>query len=361
MEPLKYMFTPNVVKAISVAVKEYYPSFDATGFEKSVLDDTWSDLELKARIAHITQNLRRFMSNNVPEALKVIEKVSKALPSGFEQITLPTFVEFYGLEHFEDSMRTMKSITAGSTCEFAIRQFLKAQPTKTLAIMKKWTSDKNEHVRRLASEGCRPRLPWGGNFQLAIENPNPIVEILELLRADESLYVRKSVANNLNDISKDHPELVLEIAERWLEEDNKHTTWIVKKALRSLLKNAHPRALELFGYGNPNQVLIEALKLIKHDVKIGGKLHFKFECINNSIRSEKIRLEYLITYVNKTGQATKVFQISEMEMVAKESRTFKKYQSFADMSTRKHHPGEHKLAIRINGVIKSEVNFTVIK
>ena len=227
--------------------------------------------------------------------------------------------------------------------------------------MESWAKHKNEHVRRLASEGCRPRLPWGGNFDEAISNPQVILPILETLKNDESLYVRKSVGNSLNDISKDNPDVALETSIRWLKEGHEHAKWIVKKGLRGLLKQAHPKSLELFGYSNPKAVSVHEFKLAKNTVKIGERLDFEFSVFNESKSDSKIRLEYLVDYCKKNGRSTKVFQIAEFELEAKKKRTFNKYQSFADMSTRKHLPGTHFIAIRVNGVIKQSLIFKVTK
>ncbi|MBD80118.1 MAG: hypothetical protein CL840_14490 [Crocinitomicaceae bacterium] len=361
MEPLKNMFHRKVIEALAHAIKTNDKAFKSNQFVNAVIDNQWEKRELKDRIFHTAVSLAEFLPNDYEKATVIIQKASKILPAGFEQMPLPTYVEHYGVNHFNTSMKTLEIITQGSTGEFAIRPFLKKDSVKTLKKMENWARHKNEHVRRLASEGCRPRLPWGGNFDEAIRNPGIIVPILETLKNDDSLYVRKSVGNSLNDISKDNPDVALETSIRWLKEDHEHARWIVKKGLRGLLKQAHPKSLELFGYTNPKSISIHDFELKENTVKIGSRLNFEFSLSNESKTDSKIRAEYLIDYCKKSGRSTKVFQIAEFELPAKKKRKFKKYQSFADMSTRKHIPGTHFIAIRVNGVIKQSLIFEVIK
>jgi len=360
MEPLKYLFNENVVTAIAESAEKYDKDFKKQEFIDSVLDSEWEIRELKDRINFIAFCLGDYLTKDFKQASSTIEKMSEELPSGFEQMPLPTFIELFGLDHFDVSLKTLEKITKGSTGEFAIRPFLKLDAANTLKVMKKWAVHKNEHVRRLSSEGCRPRLPWGGNFQAAIKNPSPVLEILETLKNDDSLYVRKSVANNLNDISKDNPELLLQTGKRWVNENHKHAKWIVKKGLRGLLKDANPSALQLFGYGNPDSILFNNLTIKNKVIKIGDRLDFSFDVINSNVKKQKLRIEYLIEYQKKRGSSKKVFQLSEMELDTKTERKFEKYQSFADMTTRKHVAGNHELFIRVNGELKGSRKFELL-
>ena len=157
------------------------------------------------------------------------------------------FVEKYGLDHFDASMDAICEITKRNTGEYAIRPFLEAYPEKATAMMKKWSTDNNVHVRRLASEGMRPRLPWAKKLDMVIQNPAPLLDILENLRDDESRFVQKSVANALNDISKDNREVALKTLGRWSHNAGKHRQWIIRHALRNLLKKKDPHALKLIG------------------------------------------------------------------------------------------------------------------
>ncbi|MCA9890935.1 MAG: hypothetical protein KC546_21305, partial [Anaerolineae bacterium] len=221
------------------------------------------------------------------------------------------------------------------------------------------TEHENEHVRRLASEGCRPLLPWNIRLNQFVKDPTPILPILETLKADDSLYVRKSVANNLNDLSKNHPDLVLDIAERWYG-DNEHTNWIVKHALRTLLKKGNQRALSIFGFGDVDDVTISKLTVTPDLIAIGDDLFFSFDLLLKADQTKKLRLEYAIHYVKANGsRSKKVFQISEREVTPNTSHTIKSKQSFRNMTTRKHYPGQHKIEILVNGISKAQAAFMV--
>lgn len=354
------MFNEQVVGNYAQIFSQIYPSFDQKEFVADA-QNGFDQLELKERIKQISQALKKGLPQVYPYALKFIVKASTLLPAGFEQMPLPTFVELYGEFHPEESLKALEDLTQGSTGEFAIRPFLKNDPKGTLKKMLLWSANSNEHIRRLSSEGCRPRLPWGGNFSYAIEQPKAILPILVNLRNDDSLYVRKSVANNLNDISKDHPQLVLDIAKKWLSENESNTNWIVKRALRTLLKNAHPEALQLFGFADPKSIQLADLVIKKEEVKIGDAIHFSFNLKNDSEKAKKLRVEYLIDYRNKIGSSQKVFQVSEFSLEGSSKKSFSPKQSVADMTTRKHFPGEHQLSIRVNGEILKSQKFDLIQ
>ncbi|UTW62395.1 DNA alkylation repair protein [bacterium SCSIO 12741] len=359
MEPLKNLISEKLILQYADEIHALHASFDRKSFLNAVLNEQWEERELKDRINHLAITIHEHMQLDFNQEMEVLEQVAANLPTGFEFMVLPTVVEKYGLDEVTRSLKAIHWLTRFSTGEFAIRPFIKADPKGIMDTMLKWSKDENEHVRRLSSEGCRPRLPWGGNLKMFQNDPAPILPILENLKSDPSLYVRKSVANNLNDISKDNPEMVLDIAERWMKKATKETQWIVKHALRGLLKQPHPRALELFGYGNPEKVVVRNLRLDQAKPKMGDTLNFDFEV--EAPQTGKLRIEYIIYYQKKNGkQAPKVFQVSEGEWKKGEKRLFSKKQSLADMTTRKHHPGLHDLRIRVNGEEKTSQEFTLM-
>jgi 3-methyladenine DNA glycosylase AlkC len=219
-----------------------------------------------------------------------------------------------------------------------------------------WAGDPSEHVRRLASEGCRPRLPWGMGLPQYKRDPTPILPILERLRADPSDYVRRSVANNLNDISKDHPDQVLAIAGRWLGE-HAATEPLVKHACRSLLKRGDQRALALFGQHDVVPVRA-SLRLTSARVVIGDRLGFVTELRCDA--STAVRIEYRIDYVNRSGGVSqRTFKIGERQLQAGRPLRIERTQRFTDFSTRKHYPGAHRIAIVVNGVERARRRFMV--
>lgn len=360
MEPLKNLISNELIDQYAKATKQAYPSFDTTLFVSLILDQEWENRELMDRMRHIAHTYHKVLNLPFEEAIEIIETVAKHMPTGFEYLIAPFFVQFYGLDHFDRSMKAMELLTRFSTCEFAIRPFIKKYPKETMLQMLEWTKHENEHVRRLASEGCRPRLPWGGNLPNFIENPEMILPILTYLRKDPALYVRKSVANNLNDISKDHPKLVLKMAEHWLSEGNKEVNWIVKHALRTLLKQPHPKALQLFGYADPTHILLDDFQLKYDRVPLEGDQYFTFNIKNQAKQSAKLRLEYIVHFQKKKGTSPKVFQIAELELGANESRAYDRKQSFKELTTRKHYPGIHAIELRVNGVVKAVNEFELI-
>jgi 3-methyladenine DNA glycosylase AlkC len=262
------------------------------------------------------------------------------------------FVGRYGLEHWELSLPALAFFTPLASSEFGIRPFLLQDPERVLVTMREWANHPDEHVRRLASEGCRPRLPWGVSLPVFKEDPRPLLPILETLKDDPSDYVRKSVANNLNDISKDHPELVLDVCERWLGHSQERDR-VVKQACRTLLKAGNPRALRLFGFGDPALIDVENLTLDRECISIGEDLQLSFELKVRAQEACPVRLERVVYYVKARGDLSpKVFQIKEGSFQPGDHVISRKH-SFADLSTRRHYPGRHHIAVVVNGVEKA--------
>lgn len=352
-EPLKNMYNAELVHNISSEMSKAFPAFNTVIFLKNTLENDWERRELKDRMRTISTALQLALNTDFKAAIDAILVAAPNCKHGFENIVFPDFVEVFGLGDWNTSMHALKKLTSLSSSEFAVRPFIIQDEDRALALLFEWSSSENEHIRRLSSEGCRPRLPWAMALPTLKKDPTPILPILENLKEDDSLYVRKSVANNLNDISKDHPELVVEIAYRWYGK-HKYTDWIVKHALRTLLKQGKIEALRLFGFQDPSLIQVHDVIIQNQHLKIGDTLHFEFEL--ELPESSKLRLEYAITYAKKNGASRKVFQISEREHKAGRV-TLKNKQSVADMSTRKHYPGPHELEIIVNGETKGSSTF----
>ncbi len=264
----------------------------------------------------------------------------------------PDFVECKGMDYWELSLPALAFFTTLCSSEFAIRPFLAKDPERALQYLYKWAEDENHHLRRLASEGCRPRLPWAMSLPVFKKDPTPLLGILETLKDDPELYVRKSVANNLNDISKDHPDVVLDICESWYGQST-NTDWIVKRACRSMLKKGNTRALVLFGFGDPGHIEVDGLEFDKQSLVIGDELSFSFEIKIIGKEAHRVRLEYGVDYVKTRNKISrKIFQIKEAD-IEPGSHTISKKHSFKELSTRKHYPGQHTFTIIINGVEKA--------
>jgi len=352
-EKLKNLFfTEESLNSFAETIVKYYPGVDKDKFLELIYDDVWPELELKEKMRHTSKCLYKTLPGNYTEALVILIKAASEI-KGFEAMSLPDYVEQYGMGNWEESLNALGHFTQYYSSEFAIRPFLDKNPELVIHYMNKWAEHKHENVRRFASEGCRPRLPWAMALPKFKKDPTLVLEILKKLKDDESEFVRKSVANNLNDISKDNPEVVLSVCEGWYGK-SKNTDWIVKHACRTLLKQGNTRALRIFGFGDPEKLKIRNLKTDKEALKIGESLNFSFELVNHEKQECKVRLEYLMDFVKANGKhSAKIFQIIE-KTYKLGNYTIKRKHSFADMSTRKHYPGEHRISIIINGEKKAD-------
>ncbi|KHF40611.1 DNA alkylation repair protein [Halalkalibacter okhensis] len=357
MEKLKDIYNVEFVDLLTEAVKKEYPDFNRTKCENFIFQRDWQELALKQRMRRITEALHATLPKDYLEGLRILHKVEPTLKEGLRGLIFPDYVEQYGINHWDQSMQALKTFTQFSTAEFAVRPFLLANLEKMITQLFEWSTETNEHVRRLASEGARPRLPWGITVPALKENPSLILPILENLKRDPSLYVRKSVANNLNDISKTHPELVREIAEKWYG-THEHTDWIVKHACRTLLKKGDQQVLAIFGYENDEAITLDHFTC-SDKVKIGEGIQFSFHV--HATENKKARIEYAIDYVKARGHRNrKVFKITETKLLSQQAKEYSKKHSFKDLSTRIHYQGVHTITIIINGTAKASLDFEVI-
>jgi 3-methyladenine DNA glycosylase AlkC len=352
-------FTKQSLNAFADAISTEFGEFNRDAFLKNIYDDKWNDRELKEKMRHVTRCLHHVLPKDYIAALVILVNAAPHT-KGFEAMCLPDYVEVYGMDHWEESLNALGHFTRYSSSEFAIRPFLNQDPDITMQYMMTWAKSEHENVRRFASEGCRPLLPWAMALPEFKKDPTKVLRVLELLKDDESEFVRKSVANNLNDISKDNPEIAIHVAESWLGASAR-TDWIVKHAMRTLLKKGNTRALRMFGFGDPAKIEIYHLQADNLKIKIGEDLVFSFRLSNHQKSNCKIRLEYAIDYVKANGKtARKIFQIIEKEYDPGQF-DLKRKQSFKNMTTRKHYPGTHRLSIVVNGVDKSNIEFEVIR
>lgn len=355
MEPLKNMFNREVIEKIAAEITNEYNNFNSKSFINSCLDENWESLELKERMHHIALMLGKHLPE-YPIAIEILKKVKPNF-NGFESITLPDFVETFGLDYFEESIEALRLFTINSSSEFAVRPFIIQYGQKMMDVMYKWSEDENEHVRRLSSEGCRPRLPWAIALPGFKKDPSPVLPVLEKLKDDPSEYVRKSVANNLNDISKDHPDIVLHIARKWLGFSTERDK-IIKHALRTMLKKGNSDALGLFGFGNSDDVEVTNFALSNNSPRIGEEFIYSFDVKNRSGKTQKIRCEYIVDFVKKTGKTSpKIFQVFEKEFAPDEIVNVSRKHSFLNRTTRTHYPGKHAFTVVINGIKTETLEF----
>lgn len=287
-ELLKNMYNRESLYEVAVAIQSVYNSFKVDEFIKSTMDETWNNLELKARCRKISMSLGMYLPEDYKEALSILEK---SVTGFYFAFFFPDFVEVYGQDdiNWDLSISALERNTEYWSSEFAVRAFIIKDEERMMAQMRKWSKHKNEHIRRLASEGCRPQLPWGQAISKFKKDPTPVLPILEQLKTDTSTYVQKSVANNLNDISKTHPDLVISIAKDWYGK-NKSTNWIVKHGCRTLLKKGNRDVLALFGYDDTTSINIQDFTLETTSISIGENLTFSFKILAK--KATKTRLEY---------------------------------------------------------------------
>lgn len=266
-----------------------------------------------------------------------------------------------GKRDFEDGLALLAELTSRLTGEFALRTFLDADVARTLRTALRWTRSADVHVRRLASEGTRPYLPWGRTVKALLASPEATVPILDALRRDDSDYVRRSVANHLNDLSRFHPDLVVATAARWLADDDTRSRWVVKHALRTLVKKGNPDALALLGFPPADGVEVSLPELSVASVRVGEELTFRATLTNGGSEPATLAVDYLVHHVKSNGTTTaKVFKLKVLTLAAGESVTLAKRHSFKLITTRVYHPGTHALGLQVNGQALPVTSFELL-
>jgi 3-methyladenine DNA glycosylase AlkC len=352
---LKDEYNKAFVESLANRLSTEASSFDKDSFVNGIINKSWEERELKDRVRHIAQTIYSHLDTDFADQIEILKKVAPHY-NGLPAFVFPDFVEQFGLEDFKTSKEAMEIFTQQSTAEFAIRPFIEKYKDQAMSQILIWSKSKNHHLRRLASEGTRPRLPWASPLREFIKNPKPSLPILENLKNDDSEYVRKSV----NDISKDHPELVLKLAKSWYG-NSTNTDWIVKHGLRTLLKRGDKNALAIFGLNDSTGISTSPIVLSDESIKIGHFIHFAFEVINTTSKERAIRLEYRIDFVKANGSLSgKIFQLSEFNLKAKSKKSFKRKQWFKQLTTRIHYPGKHRITLIVNGDPKTDVTLNLL-
>jgi 3-methyladenine DNA glycosylase AlkC len=346
-ELLKNVFNPAFVEALANRCAQYDTGFSPVHFSKAVLDADWEKRALKERMRHISHCLQTHLQGEYAAQLAVLLQVGPYF-KGLSALVFPDFVALAGLDEAERSIDALARFTPLCTSEFGIRPFLIRYPDACMAAVHRWATAPDEHLRRLASEGIRPRLPWGQDVPWIKKNPEAVLPVLEKLKNDTSAYVRRSVANNLNDITKSKPELVLQLAAAWMQVSDE-TAKLLKHALRGLLKKGDPTALALFAY-TPAHCTIDTLSLSASQIPLGGNCTLLLELTHQGNEKAAYRIDYAIQFARPGNkESRKVFRGPEKVLASGERLQFKRKLNFVDLSTRKHYPGLHHLTILVNG------------
>ncbi len=351
---LREAFDKLGVIKLAQRIKKVYPNFNDERFTESINSEI-DKLNFGARQELIIFNLEKFLPKEFTKSAGILidsleHELEKTELTGFQGIiTVPVtkYIARHGLKNFELSMKALYEMTKRFSSEEAIRTFIRNFPEETLKKLHEWTNDKNPHVRRLVSEGTRPRLPLCSPLTEFKKNPLHVIELLDKLKDDKILLVRRSVANNMNDISKDNPDVAIDVLRRWGIDANKETIWIINHALRTLFKRGNKDALELLGYLKPDGIISD-LSLKKDKLRLGDNLYFSFKL--ESYIQQKLMIDYAIHFMKSNGKKSwKVFKLSR-KMAEKDEKLFlSKKHSFREMTTRRHYSGEHILEIIING------------
>jgi 3-methyladenine DNA glycosylase AlkC len=358
---LKDMFSRESVGVLAAAIADVHPGFPIDKFVDCVFDDSWEGLALKQRVRQIALNLGKTLPGDYLDALEILKDAMPLLEEqGFEKMVFPDFVEVYGLDDWYTSISALEFFTQFMSAEFAIRPFISRYPEKTLQQMITWAEHEHPGVRRLASEGCRPRLPWGLRLHDLVADPGPIFPVLEILKDDPREEIRRSVANNLNDISKDHPDLVVKFLEKWHDPDDLNRSRLIKHALRTLLKAGHPSALSLLGYSSNPEITVENISLEPGEIRLGEDVVFSFEILSTAKYEQKLMVDYLVHFMKANGtQAPKVFKLSQKTIQPGERIKITRKHGIKPITTRKYYPGIQTFQPQVNGKKFGKVNIVL--
>jgi len=370
-ELFKNLYNQDFYLTLSQHLKGCLANYDVDAFNEQefmtlMLHDNFDALELKERMSHTNAVMHQFMPTDFSQAADVLVALIASLTKAgitegsVEYMFLPEYLETYGINHYQKSIEVMEEITKFTSGEFAVRPFLIKYSNQMLEQMIAWSKHEHHMVRRLASEGSRPRLPWAIALPEYKKDPTDILPILHQLIDDPTEIVRRSVANNLNDIAKDNPQVVIDFVKQYLGKSEQFDKTL-KHACRTLLKQACPDTLTLFGYDSTGIELTE-FDVITEEVNFGDYAQFSFALKNTSTQNKKIRLEYGVYFLKKNGQLSKkVFKISERILTANEVHQVVRKQSFKAISTRVYYPGNHQVSIILNGKEFPAKDFVLIQ
>lgn len=310
------------------------------------------DLELLERVNHFAEVLALCLPIEFPDGAVVLdEALGSESFTGWMTLPCGKYVADAGIDHPHVAIPLLARLTPRFSSEFPIRFFIEAHPDITFQYLHEWIAHPDAHVRRLVSEGTRPRLPWASRLRGLMEDPSPAVELLERLFDDESEYVRRSVANHLNDISKDHPDLAVEIAHRWLA-DSTHGDWVIRHGLRSLVKRGRRDALEVLGFDVGVPVLATEMSVEPSAIAIGETV--TISALLAAERSIRASIDYIVHYQGVRGPKDgKVFKL-KIGTLGPEPTSITKSHTFKHVSIRTIHPGPHKIELQVNGTVVSQ-------
>ncbi|WP_422848678.1 DNA alkylation repair protein [Acidovorax sp. M14] len=363
-EPLKYLLNDTAPPRIAAMVRRAWREFDTTAFLQQV-GPGYESLELMERGQRIAQALQSHLPQDVPRALRVLVD-SMDPPMGIDAAGEPDagdrpysaflylphsiYIGTQGLAHFEAAMAAQHALTQRFTAEFCIRPYLLHHQGATLARLRNWAQDGNAHVRRLVSEGTRPRLPWAPRLPAFQNNPQLALPLIDALKDDPSSYVRRSVANHLGDIAKDHPDLAVGTARTWLQGAPAPREALVRHGLRFLIKRGDAAALDALGVGHAVALDVRSARVLPARARIGDKVRIEVELHNPIPQPQRVLADLKVHYVKAHGGAApKVFKLQTLDIPPGATMVVGKTLSLQQMTTRTHYPGAHRVELVLNG------------
>ncbi len=355
----------DAVKLLSDRIKQHYPDFKNREFTKSI---DLKSVKFSGRIRLITTALAAYLTDDFAKNCQILlkalppeipeEEAGKTFAKHFIVIPMTEYIAQYGQnrQYIRLALDTLREMTKSFSSESAVRTLILSYPEKTLSYLLDMTKHPNAHVRRWASEGSRPRLPQAIPLKPLMLDPTPILPILEALRDDPHLYVRRSVANSFNDIAKDHPDLVVKIFKKWQKNSTQQRKWVIKHGLRTLLKKGHSGALALQGLTS-KKLSVHRLR-VQRSLTIGDTLEFSFDLDNDGDDAD-VMVDYVIEFKKKRGTSEKVFKLKTVSLPADATIKLEGKRHLNHFSTRTMYPGEHRLSIQVNGIRLASKSFLV--
>ncbi len=372
-EPFKNLIDAKVVRAAAGHLQRVHPAFPRQDFEARALHGLQA-LELKARALHVCDALAHTLPADFAEAADVIERaLAPPIPvdapsavrhdedglAGWIVWPIGEWAARHGHGDVPRALRLLRELTCRFTAEWAIRPFIERHPDVTFAQLAAWCDDDDAHVRRLVSEGSRPRLPWGARLSALIADPSPTLPLLLRLRDDRSPYVRRSVANHLNDIARDHPDDAAALIADWLKDAPEPRRAMLRHASRTLLKQGHPQALASWGVHGAFEGKL-ALKLSPRRIVLGDSVDIEVTLRSTATDTQTLMVDYAIHFARARGATgRKVFKGWKLTLAPGERRTLTRAHAIRDVTVRRHYAGAHRVELLVNGQPAAESRFTL--
>jgi 3-methyladenine DNA glycosylase AlkC len=369
-EPLTAQYGPEIPRRIAAMIERVHPTFASRAFVAQALRG-YETLGLLPRARQVARALADHLPRDYPAALEVVLRslgppasvTSGGGMAAFVYLPHVYWVAEHGLDHLDDSVRAMHAITQRFSFEFGLRPFVERHPRAMLAVLSRWCDDPSPHVRRLVSEGLRPRLPWATRLRVFERDPRPVISLLERLRDDPDEVVRRSVANHLNDLGRADPALLVEVCSRWAQDAPAARVRLIRHALRTLVARGDPHALTVLGYGARPRIELRDASVLPARAPIGDAVRVSFELASTARRTQRVLVDLRVTYAGRRAglERTKVFKLDAGELRPGETMAFSRRLSLRQMSTRTHHPGTHRVETLVNGVPHPIGTFEVVR